>query len=461
MTDRLFVRLLTRGIAKPHTVEGEEQSVPSPKVQWALFRNDQLLSGPGECSLSEVIEQLPETIRAVAIPNPNLKVIAVVPGEAVSLNEVILPSSQAKVNAKALPFMLEDSITEDLDLVHFALGAKLKNKATNVAIVNGELLQYWVDLLKESGLQPEILIPDVLLLPSADNVWTVMFDGNRGILRTEGSRGLSFLSNQMATVLGITLDDAMSQEGFADETTTIRFIYESDNEEAEMAVNLIETELAAMAASDDDNSYPVVVERDIINNTSFEALCSNLCTSTAEKGTLNLLQGKYKQEISRMGANIKWQPVAALMMVWMFIFLGGEYGQGYYYNLKADALEQETRDYYKQLFPGTKKVRRVKKSMEKKIKEAGKTTASVGFVPLLGSTGQFIHDLNKKKKETVLLQRITFDEKQGNLRVDMRISDFTVLETLKNQIQNAGLTVTIDAATKEADKVKARLRIQG
>jgi type II secretion system protein L len=205
----------------------------------------------------------------------------------------------------------------------------------------------------------------------------------------------------------------------------------------------------------------VSVETSHIAVSPFEVLCSQLCSTVAEKQGINFLQGDFKQEFRKVGANIRWKPVAVLLVAWLSIFMGTQIGQSYYYSAKADSLDKETKAYYKKLFPGAKKVKNVKRMMSSKIREANSAKTGVGFMPLLGATGQFVYELNKRKKDTVQLQRITFDEKQGALRVDMRVSNFNDLDKLKGQIEGAGLKVNIDAATKDADKVKARLRIKG
>lgn len=356
--------------------------------------------------------------------------------------------------------MLEDNLTEDVEFVHFALGAKRKSKPTNVAIVNRELLENWIALLAQNRLRTEMLVPDVLLAPIDEKVWTVLFCDDRVLLRTGQKNGLAFQADQTATLLSATLEDAIAGNQFTDGDITIQFHYVEEDEKANLAVNLAENELIALQSSE-DREFPVLVERQYISTSAFEVLCENLCTANAEKDSLNLLQGEYKQETIKMGSKFKWKPAAALFTAWMVLFLGGQLGQTYYYNQKADALDDQSIAHFRTLFPHVKKVRNVKKQMSSFIRQAGGADTNVGFVPLLGSTGQFVYNFNKKKKETVILKRVTYDAKQGGLRVDMLISDFTDLETLKNQIEQSGLTVTIDAATKDADKVKARLRIKG
>jgi type II secretion system protein L len=236
VTDRLFVRILTRGVPSAET-EGE--LAQGPYVQWALFRNDELLSEPNACYLNQIVSQLPDTVAATALSNPLFKVIVIVPAESVSLSEVTLPSSQSKHIAKALPFMLEDELTEEVENVHFALTPKNKSKTINVAVIRRTLLQYWIDCLMDVGLQPHVLTPDVLMVPRAENAWALLFDGDRMLLRHDNALGLAFAANQTTTLLGVTLEDAMKKAGFSEKETKIQLLFDPHDEAAVVALTVL------------------------------------------------------------------------------------------------------------------------------------------------------------------------------------------------------------------------------
>src|SRR5262245_53754069 len=64
------------------------------------------------------------------------KIIVLVPGEDVLLIQVQLPKMSKARLAKAIPYALEDQITEDPDNLHFAISKVKENGLIAVAVVN-------------------------------------------------------------------------------------------------------------------------------------------------------------------------------------------------------------------------------------------------------------------------------------------------------------------------------------
>ncbi len=93
------------------------------------------------------------------------EVIGVVPGEWVTTHTVNLPTKTRKQFNQALPFALEESISEDVSNMHFVCPNWRPAADVQVLSVSKEKMQYWQDLANDNRLPITQLLPDHALLP--------------------------------------------------------------------------------------------------------------------------------------------------------------------------------------------------------------------------------------------------------------------------------------------------------
>ena len=85
-------------------------------------------------------------------------------GEDILLTSAKVPSKQPRQILQAVPFIVEESLAQDVEDCHFAIGDRNSAGDVNVAIIDRELLQQRLNLLKELLIQPSIITCDVLQL---------------------------------------------------------------------------------------------------------------------------------------------------------------------------------------------------------------------------------------------------------------------------------------------------------
>lgn len=93
------------------------------------------------------------------------EVIGVVSGEAVTTHTVNLPTKTRKQFNQALPFALEDSISEDIGNIHFSCPAWKPAAEVMVLSVAKGKMEEWQDLANDNRLPIAQLLPDYALLP--------------------------------------------------------------------------------------------------------------------------------------------------------------------------------------------------------------------------------------------------------------------------------------------------------
>src|SRR5580704_10332049 len=91
------------------------------------------------------------------------KVVALAPAAQILLAEPELPPGSGVKLARAVPFALEELLTEDIDHLSFAIGRRRSGGGTPVAAVSRAVLQSWMSDLTAAGLEPSAIYPDISL----------------------------------------------------------------------------------------------------------------------------------------------------------------------------------------------------------------------------------------------------------------------------------------------------------
>jgi len=93
------------------------------------------------------------------------KVIVIAPATQILLAEPELPPGSGTRLVRAVPFALEEQLTEDIDQLVFALGKRRASGGTPVAVVSRSVLQGWLSDLSAAGITPGAIYADMSLLP--------------------------------------------------------------------------------------------------------------------------------------------------------------------------------------------------------------------------------------------------------------------------------------------------------
>jgi general secretion pathway protein L len=114
------------------------------------------------------------------------KVIVLAPATQILLAEPELPPGSGLKLARAVPFALEEQLTEDVDQLVFALGKRRESGGTPVAVVSRSVLQGWLAQLREAEIEPVALYADMALLPQNPGQTVLWVEGARLAVRRPG-----------------------------------------------------------------------------------------------------------------------------------------------------------------------------------------------------------------------------------------------------------------------------------
>lgn len=94
--------------------------------------------------------------------------IGVVPGEYVTVHKVSLPARTKRQFLSAVPYSLEDSVSEEVENLHFSCHEWRVDEEVVVYVVSVDKMRFWQTLANDSKLPLERLVPDYALLPLHD-----------------------------------------------------------------------------------------------------------------------------------------------------------------------------------------------------------------------------------------------------------------------------------------------------
>src|SRR5277367_4136929 len=127
------------------------------------------------------------TLTLAAAVSRSGKVVVLAPATQILLAEPVLPPGSGVKLARAVPFALEEQLTEDIDQMSFAIGRRRSGGATPVAAVSRTVLQQWLSRLTAAGLSPVAMYPDISLMPDNPGQTVLWLENSRLAVRRPGA----------------------------------------------------------------------------------------------------------------------------------------------------------------------------------------------------------------------------------------------------------------------------------
>ncbi|RLV60777.1 type II secretion system protein GspL [Parashewanella curva] len=399
MSERLFIRLGTHA---------------DDACQWLVWsEQEQEIIASGELADATQLHTLSE--RAGARP-----VDALVPTSAITLTQVNLPEKGQRQALKALPFMLEDVLAQDIEQLHFVPGSR-NGSSLSVAVVAHEQMQSWVDWVKAAGLNVKRMIPDSLALPLADGCqWAAMDIGNELLVRTGEGQGHSIPSEWQDSVLPklLPLQDAEDEM----DTVTIANYSPMELEGAELLSQPLELPMLVLAKG-------------------------------ALHAPMNLMTEQYRPKREGNKTLLLWRNaafIAAVCILLSFIHKGVDI---YQTHKQIEAIKADTAAVFKRA-TGRSNTSNVEFHLRNLLKQyKGKSSSSDMFAMLEGVTQAF------KKVPSVQPNSLRYDGNRSELRLQISADSYDQVEAFKQAI-GKGFKVDSGAQNKEDDKVSTILTLR-
>ena len=361
----------------------------------------------------------------------NHHVTVVLPGEDVLFLTAEIPGKNLQRIQQAVPYVLEDSLIDDVDDLYFAISKLIKDQSDNqygVSVINKGYFESIIHQLENAGIHADVMIADYLLL--AENN-TLLFDGKRVLYN---GNNLKFASSIATSIEG----------------------------EINLANGLAENEEIKLIYCDKETGGNISLEKltkNINLNKEFCDVHSLLClvkNSSGEK-SINLLQGAYKKKKNWSQTTKTWLPVAALFLVWLVV-QGGLFIVDYISLSKQNKkLNAEITKIYKKTFPKSRRIVDAKAQMQAKLTSLRKRKGQSGrsFTEMLSGSASIF-----SRTDGLKIKSLRYYD--GRINIELEIASLQALDNLKSQLnKEKGYQVEIQNASSEKETVTARIQIIG
>lgn len=360
------------------------------------------------------------------------QVVVLVPSSRLLFTHAKVPTQNRQKILKALPYTLEDQLAEDVDNLHFALGARGADDDLSIVVVGRDQMAAWQEQLRAAGLNSDYLIPDVLALPRQENAWAVFLEPNLALVRTGEAQGFASEIDNLSAFLGFAVADAgAAQPGAID-------VWDSGTGYASHLSDVVPN--AELRLQDGPVELLTIVARGFDPRFAF-----------------NLLQGDYSRK-EQWGKRWRpWRLAASLAAVLVGLQLAATVSENMKLSRQNDELRAQINQTYKEAFPDAKNVVNAKVQMQRKLAElrgGTKGAAGAGFLVLVATTGSAL-----KATPGVNLRSVRY--KNGELDVELDVPSLQTLDQVKQLLgSQRGLVVELQSAASKDNKVEGRLHIK-
>ncbi|WP_298775203.1 type II secretion system protein GspL [uncultured Shewanella sp.] len=403
MSERLVIRL------------GQTAEETCFWLVWSEQEQEIIASG----QLSHVDELSTLTERAGHRP-----VDILVPTSTITLTSVDLPEGNQRQAIKALPFMLEENLAQDVDELHFVVG-KTQGSRLPVGVVSHEQMQLWLAWLSDAQLSIQRIVPDCLALPLEECHWAAMQFEEDYLLRTGESSGVALSKDWVDTALV----HLITQDHLA-----------TNNEEEITVAGYTELALAGTEIRQQPLELPMLT------------LAKGLASAP-----LDLLTGLYKPKREYAKYLSLWGNTAILFGVLFVLALVNKGLTIYQMDAKTQTLKAQTEAIYKQVVPGSSRVVNVRTQIDGYLRGLqGNTRGNSQFFSMLAGIEGGFSQVKELKPTTM-----RFDGARNELRMQVSAKSYGQIEKFKDIVSrsytlDAGAMNSTDSAVTSTLTIKAK-----
>ncbi|ASJ76648.1 type II secretion system protein GspL [Granulosicoccus antarcticus] len=393
--------------------------VGEDSVQWTESDDSgRLTSGVKVSSLEEVAELV-----------EGRRVTLILPADDVLLAEARVPGNSLARAQQAVPFALEEQVADDVDELHFALGAKGRDDVYPVAVISQQVMEAVTDQCQLVGLRPTVIVPETLALPQLEGsapdirAWTALLDGDQAVIRLDGNKGFATDSG-MASIM---LEGA--REALDGDVSASLVIFRTENsgtltvpEQIDVEVRPVEHRLALYA--------------------------SGLVTSPY----INLLQGVYNPKKNFDKTWKPWRWTAGLAACLVLALFAGKWLDVRQLSSEEAILDAQIKQSFEEAMPGARMQRPQRQIQAALDRLSGSNTD--GFTNRMAQIAASLATQPQTELKTI-------GYRSGRFDLDLNTDAVPTLDALKSELANRGsLGMTVQSANRENNSVRGRVRIE-
>lgn len=355
------------------------------------------------------------------------RVVALVPGERALLYHVAIPARSRSAQLQALPYALEDRLSEDLDAMHIVPGPRLTDGQLLAAVAAKRDMDVWLEALRDAGVEPRCLLPDTALLPPApENRLQVYAHPERCLMQAPGGEPMALATELLPWWLARWQAQG-EQEATIDWHGPADLAPEGVRERPDFEARGWDGDLLALVAP-----------------------------ALRRRPTLNLLSGPYAPAGSGAEVWSRWRIPAAIAAGLLLLWGGSLWLELRHLEQEVQQVDRAISDLFEATLPGTRMVD--PSEQFRAVLESGSEEG--GLDPSSPIARRLAHAAPALARAGVELRQLRADGDRVELELDL--DSITALDNLRSRLrEGSAASVRILSAESDEQGVRARLQIEG
>ena len=367
------------------------------------------------------------------------KVVVLAPATQILLAEPELPPGSGVKLARAVPFALEEQLTEDIDQLAFAIGRRHASGGTPVAVVSRAVLQGWISNLSAAGIEPTAMYADMGLLPENPGQSILWLEHGRLAVRRPGMLPFAVELSPVTEALivaGVIADPLAAEETPRVLESVILYVTREDWER-------VQEEFEGLLEKFDS------LKIQILTDGPLPWLARDLAGTEA----VNLLQGEFARATDYGARWHRWRAAAFLAGALLIVHVAAQALQIHRVNRETAALDGEIAQVFSASMPAEKLLdpRRQMQSQLDRIRKSG--AGPQYFLRTLQALGGALEGTPK-----TTIDALSYREQS----LDMKVTapSLSALSQLSQLVGKQGLNAEIQSSTPTATGIEAHMQIR-
>lgn len=352
----------------------------------------------------------------------------------VALFNVALPQGNELRLQQLAPFALEEQVSEDLDRLHFAVGAR--DAATGlvpVAVASRERMRLWLARAAELSLHPRGLFAESDLAPQLPGHVTLWLMPEELVLRADGVRPVAFPVDDpelaLTTLLGPEAD--LSHVNLA--------VYSSpeDWSQHQDAVEALRERVASLKVQ-------------LVAGGPFALPAQGL----AAGAPVNLLQGAFKPQVRGENQWRRWRTAAALLVGLLLLHGAGALWELRQVRKSSAELDEQIARVYGTIFPGQRPSATPRRTLEARLKAVASGGSPAGeLMPLLAAVAAA-----RQNVPVATLDSLSY--KPGSMQLQLTAPDAATLEQFNQSLRAGGVGAEVSRGNQSDGRFKGQIEMK-
>jgi general secretion pathway protein L len=351
-----------------------------------------------------------------------------------------LPPGSGLKLARAVPFALEEQLTEDIDQMTFAIGRRRQGGGTPVAAVSRAVLEGWLSDLKAAGLEPLLMYPDISLMPENPGQTVLWLEKARLAVRRPGALPFAVeLSpvSEALVVAGVIPDPLDTTADLKVPESAILYVTREDWAHSQ-------TEFERLAEKFDS------LKVQLLPDGALPWLARGLQGTEA----VNLLQGDFARATDFGARWSRWRTAALLAAAFFVLHLAAQALQIHQAKRETAALDGQIAGVFSTAMPA-ETMRDPRRQMQTRLERIHKSGASPEY---------FLRALKVLSGALAVTPKTEIDAlsyRDDSVDLKARAPSLAALSQLSQYMSKQGMTAEIQSSTPVAGGVEAHIQLRG